>query len=678
MDFNQARDILEANANRIFKSLETDWAFTTNVDNDLLWTTYLASFPSDEMQSHNCRNCEHFLKHYGKLIFLNADLEQTTIWDVEVEAPYKNVFSALHKLVLNSPIENLFITKKRNLSVASNLVQDKNGIYHTWQHFSFNLPTSYTLSNTVGEDLNEGQQRKSVLKRALDSITVDVVDMVLGLIAEGQLYRGTESLGVLTAFSKHQAIYNALPEDKKELYCWFVAAQKSECAVCKIRNSAIGTLLIDLHNPELTPNQAVNRFEGKMDNYQRPQAILTTNTLAKLTEALRNDGYEPSLARRYATPLDIPLNDTLFVYNESNVQVSLLDSLLSEVSLDPRKYQKAQELSFADFLSNTLSSAQKVEVLLENRLSSNIVTMFSAVNSDAPNLVKWDNTSTWCYSGNRADSIRERVQKAGGNTEGKLRISLSWSNYDDLDLHVNTTNPTHHIYFSVKGQRMTQGGLLDVDANVTSYTNTPVENVIFDYNSTVVNREYSVEVNNYTRRDSGGSNGFTIEVEYEGQTYTYHSNKSPTQSQTIPVVTFRINSAGKIDFLKQMAEPSTDLKNIQVAGLNSNQFHNVELISYSPNYWGSNKIGNQHLFLFLAGAQPEGDMRPLFNEYLKGEIVQKHKQALEVLGGKIKPSGKPELTGLGFALTNPNHFICRVTKDGKPQVYKVATHPQTT
>lgn len=675
MDFNTAKSILQAHANSLLKNLHTDWAFTAHVDNDLLWTTYLASFPSDEMQSHNCHACHSFIKHYGKLVLINADLDRTTIWNVEVEEPYKTVFSAMHQLVNSSPIENLFITKTRDLGVSSNLAIDANGVYHAWQHLSCNLSSDYPLSRAVGEDLNEGQQRKAVLQRALDTISIEATDTVLELIASNQLYRGSESRGLVNAFRKHQAIYNDLPEEKQELYCWFVAADVQQAVICKIRNSAIGTLLIDLGNPELTIEQAVNRFEGKMDNYQRPQAIVTASTAAKLAESLRNDGYEPSLARRYATPLDIPINDTLFVYNKQFAQVSLLDTLMENVSLDPRRYQKAPELSFTEFLTNTLSSAQKVEVLLENRLANNSMTLFTAENPDAPNLLKWDNTSTWCYHGNRADSIRERVQKAGGSTEGKLRVSLSWSNYDDLDLHVNTTNPTHHIYFSVKGRRMSQGGLLDVDANVASYTNTPVENVIFDYNSTVVNREYSVEVNNYTRRDRGGSNGFTVEVEHEGQIYTYHSNNSPTQNQTIPVVTFRINSAGKIHFLKQMAEPSTDLKNIQVAGLNSNQFHNVELISYSPNYWGSNKVGNQHLFLFLAGAQPEGDMRPLFNEYLKGEIVQKHRQALEVLGGKIKPSGKPELTGLGFALTNPNYFICRVTKESNQQVYKVVTHP---
>lgn len=66
---------------------------------------------------------------------------------------------------------------------------------------------------------------------------------------------------------------------------------------------------------------------------------------------------------------------------------------------------------------------------------------------------------------------------AGGQTEGFLRCSLAWSNYDDLDLHVVEPNNLE-IYYSNRIGR--SGGKLDVDENAGyGKTRKPVENIIW-------------------------------------------------------------------------------------------------------------------------------------------------------------------------------------------------------
>lgn len=42
--------------------------FLTNVDKDALWDCYLNSFPEEERQSHNCNNCKHYIRHYGRVV----------------------------------------------------------------------------------------------------------------------------------------------------------------------------------------------------------------------------------------------------------------------------------------------------------------------------------------------------------------------------------------------------------------------------------------------------------------------------------------------------------------------------------------------------------------------------------------------------------------------------------
>lgn len=79
-----------------------------------------------------------------------------------------------------------------------------------------------------------------------------------------------------------------------------------------------------------------------------------------------------------------------------------------------------------------------------------------------------------------AANIKGRVVRAGGNVEGVLVASLSWSTPDDLDLHVVTPGSAEINYRN----RHAAGGELDVDMCVhgrhgSKCTEHPVENVVF-------------------------------------------------------------------------------------------------------------------------------------------------------------------------------------------------------
>jgi len=78
------------------------------------------------------------------------------------------------------------------------------------------------------------------------------------------------------------------------------------------------------------------------------------------------------------------------------------------------------------------------------------------------------------------EDIEKRVVHAGGNVEGLIVISLSWSTADDLDLHVKTPGGSEINYRN----RKAGGGELDVDMCVHGRhsgkcTERPVENIVF-------------------------------------------------------------------------------------------------------------------------------------------------------------------------------------------------------
>src|SRR5690606_33906135 len=113
-----------------------------------------------------------------------------------------------------------------------------------------------------------------------------------------------------------------------------------------------------------------------------------------------------------------------------------------------------------------------------------------------------------------ADSVKQRVKAAGGKIDCDLRISLSWFNFDDLDLHANT--PYGHIYFSNKMN------ILDVDMNAGGgRSRNAVENLAFN---NLRDGHYKVYVNQYHRRETIDV-GFAIEIEHGGVLRTFSQAK---------------------------------------------------------------------------------------------------------------------------------------------------------
>lgn len=99
-----------------------------------------------------------------------------------------------------------------------------------------------------------------------------------------------------------------------------------------------------------------------------------------------------------------------------------------------------------------------------------------------------------CFKGNKVNIIEERLQREGA-MDGEIRISLTWDNYNDLDLHVVTPSG-ERIFFDKK--ESSDGGVLDVDMNVNyPHSLEPVENIVWPEGKTPPSGTYKVYVNYY-------------------------------------------------------------------------------------------------------------------------------------------------------------------------------------
>lgn len=366
-------------------------------------------------------------------------------------------------------------------------------------------------------------------------------------------------------------------------------------------------------------------------------------------------GLMDSLPRRHAALEDITVNNVIFANRDAKKVMAgnIFEELAADTKVNPKKFDKLTEISIDDFIANVVPTATNIEVLMESRLSNNLVTLTAPVNKDAKNLFKWPNNFAWTYNGGVADSIKEKVRAAGGQTEGFLRCSLAWSNYDDLDLHVVEPNNLE-IYYSNRIGR--SGGKLDVDENAGyGKTRKPVENIIWVNERKMLEGKYVVYVNNFHCRESVDT-GFTLEIEHNGEVRQFVYDKPVKHKENVMVAEITYSKSKDIQIRELI--PSTSNSSVSLWNIDTNKFHKVNVMS--PNYWDEQGIGNKHYFFMLDDCKNPEPVRGFFNEYLNSELTP-HRKVFEVLADKMKtPYQEHQLSGLGFSSTMRNSVIVKV------------------
>ena len=665
MEFYQFKKDVEA---AFVKMMEAGKLFTVNVDNDLLWMGYLLSFPEGkERQSHNCNACKSFIRHMGKAVSIDpVTYEIKTFWD-DVHTPgYEKTAADLAELVKATAIGNIFMQDMNEFHGCDHNIQRLlDGNIRLWNHLYVDLPTTYRFDHrrsnfaTLAAFKGDVVARRNVFFRSLTELTTYAVETVIDLINDNNLYRGAEFLKGLQEFLKvKQEVENLT---NLENYCWL----HYDNPIAKIRNTAMGTLLINL-SEGMDLERAVKAYENIMapTNYKRPNAIITKKQVAEAQKKVEELGLVDALPRRHAQVEDISVNDVLFVNRDTAKRMiggSMLDMLSADSPVNPKEFTKATEITIEQFLKDILPGSSNVEVLVENNHIPNFVTLTAPVNKDAGNLFKWNNNFAWVYNGSVADSFKEKVKAAGGNVEGFMRCSLHWFNYDDLDLHVKEPDG-NRIYYGNKHSYHT-GGHLDVDMNAGSGTSRDaVENIVWTNRSKLAKGHYTVLVNQFRKRESIDV-GFEFEIEINGDLHKFAYNKPLKDSEDV-VVAYIDVTANDIT-ISPVLPANTSYKSKTEWGIDTMKFQKVSCIMLSPNYWEGNEVGNKHYFFMIDGCKNPDPVRGFFNEYLRPDLEKQHHRVFEALASKAKTEyNDNQLSGLGFSISQRNELVVKV--DNKP------------
>lgn len=692
---------------------KTGKLFRSSLTGQQVWDLYLGSFPKEQnpifrdpsSSSKNCNHCKNFIRRYGNIVSVDENFNIMTIFDVEADEEYLNTVKVLTTAIKKVKITEVFFetfnelnslpyescTKSNavfQLGTATNIKRytkeeaDKYGVVkpnetRTFNHMYLSIDKVFVdgTGSSVESIMGNYRDAKNVFQRAMETISLDTLRLVKDLINQGSLLDGTTHLYKIEQIIPLKEVYDTLSATQRDNWCWVVSYK---LPFAKFRNELIGVLCSELSEGEEL-NKACQSWNKRVDpvNYMKTTAPITQKQIEDAKKFVEENGYVESFDRRFATLDDIKVSEIL----HSNVgdgkikTVSIFDGVKSTSTRHKRsEFDGVEEVSIDKFMKDILPTCTSVEALLTNQQEGNLVSLTTSNVKDSKPIFKWDNNYSWTFNGNLAgkSQLAKMVEAKGGRTDGVFRFTHSWNeiepNQSLMDLHVFMPGNTHRegtvVHESYGTDRRvgwncrkdpSSGGQQDVDYTEAAPKGfIPVENITFPTLSKMPEGKYICKIHNWNFRTTGGRGKAEIAFGGEVFQYVYPATRNH-QWVTIAEVTLK-DGQFTID---HKIEPSGSVSK-ELYGLETNQFHKVNLVCLSPNHWGDNNVGNKHYLFMLEGCKSPTAIRGFHNENLLPELAE-HRKVLEVLGttNMIESTDK-QLSGLGFNSTVADQLIVRL------------------
>lgn len=688
---------------RFAEMSKTGKLFRVELTGQQIWDLYLSSFSKEDnpvfrdpnSSFKNCNHCKNFIRRYGNIVSVDENYNLITIFEVDANEEYKNTVKVLSEAIKSSKITEVFFetfdelnslpyescTKKNKvfqLGTASNAKRytkeeaEKYGVVkpneiRTFNHLHLFVDKEFVdqSGNSVEALMGNYRDAKNVFQRAMETISLDTLRLVKDLIKQGSLLDGATHLFKIEQVIPLKEEYDNLAAKQRNNWCW---AKSYKLPFAKFKNELIGVLCSELSEGEEL-NKACQSWNRRVDpaNYMKVTAPITQKQIEEAKLFVEDNGYAASFDRRFATIDDIKVSEIL----HSNVgegkikSVSIFDAVKSTFTRHKRnEFDGVQEVSIDTFMKDILPSCSSIEAFLTSNQQGNLVSLTTANDANSKSIFKWNNNYSWTFNGNLAgkSQIKEAVKTGGGRVDGVLRFSMIWNEKgpDNSDLDAWCQQPDKEQIGYSSAYRKDRGnvksscsGQLDLD-NTQPSGKLAVENIYFADIQKMKNGVYSFWVNQYANR---GSLGFKAEIEFDGELFNYEYNKPLSGGNVMVAKVTLKDGAFSIEHLLP-AESIASSK--EIYGLETNQFHKVNLVCLSPNHWGENNVGNKHYFFMLDGCKSPTPIRGFHNENLLPELAE-HRKVLEVLGttNMIETTDK-QLSGIGFNATVRDELILKL------------------
>ena len=696
--------------NKFVEMMQTGKLFRVQLTGNEIWEMYINAFPAEQnpifrapdSSVHNCNHCKNFIRRYGNIVAIDANYNVVSMFDVDADSEYLQSAKAISSAIKESKVVEVFFEtfaelyklpyescSKSNavfqLGTISNTKRytkeeaEKYGVVkadeiRTFNHLALSLDKQFVdfSGNSVESIMGAYRDAKNVFQRAMETISLDTLNLVKDLINQGSLLDGATHLFKLDAIIPLKTEYDTLSANQRDNWCW-IKSYKFQLA--KFRNELIGVLCTELaEGKEL--NSACQSWNKRVDpvNYMKTTAPITKKQIEEARKFVTENGYTESFNRRFATIDDIKVSEILHsnIGNGEIKSVSIFDGVKPNSTRHKRnEFDGIEEVGIEKFMKDILPTCTSVEAYLSNLHDGNLVSLTTANIKESKPIFKWSNNYSWTFNGNLAgkSQIKDAVKTAGGRVDGVLRFSMIWNDgdgRDNSDLDVWCEQPDRvrigysQNYRADRGnQRTDMSGQLDLD-NTNPSGKLAIENIYFADLRKMGNGVFKFWVNQYREHNS---QGFKAEIEFNGETYTYEYNRAVHGNIHVAEVTLKDGAFSIKHILPESAVTSKVLY-----GLESNQFHKVNLVCLSPNHWNGETIGNKHYFFMLENCKSPVAIRGFHNENLLPELAE-HRKVLEVLGAtNMIESTSGQLSGLGFNATVRDELIVKLQGTHKRMV----------
>ena len=652
----------------------------TDVSGEDLWDVYINNIPEEDgaRQHYTCNACKYFITRYGSIAIVNTDGSVTSaLWNPSTAPKFFNKSAkALKKIVEKAPVKNILLVDDKVLGIP------KTG---EWTHISAELPARYSAINTnrlktAKQVLAEKKEEVRLLSMALNDFDEEIIQQAIDLLESDSLYRGNRFVDMVQWFKGIKVCLRNIKGTAKRHNLLVLLASSAPSGAARIKNTVVGELMYNLKEG-MSTTEVINKFNAMMDpsRYMRAQSDPSVNAVAEAEKVIESLGLAPSLERRYLKIEEIPEEEVLWRHRHTLEKDKIVTAqpltaggvfggVLNKVQASKPKTRRddvpATKMTWEKFKKTILPNILTMEAKIDN--PNKLMALVTAVYPERENILQWSNPVSWYYHGGIDSEMKKRVEEAGGRYEdNKIRCSLMWNSYTDLDLHCITPRRSH-IYY---GSKQRDGGYLDVDMNVSPTTQTPVENI--RWKDSAPNGRYQFYVHNYTDRNNR-NNPFKVELQVGSTILTYEGILG-REGDTQIVFEFDYRDGQIVNMLTTGAT----LSNSESWNVEDNSFVSVDLVTTSPNLWGDNNLTQfgEHTFFILDGCKDtsEGKGRGFFNETLIKDLYPIRK-TLEAYTSVTPIQGVDEATacGLGFSNNSDWDLTLRVrTKDGGIKIIKI-------
>lgn len=351
-------------------------------DAEDLFDIYLDALPA-ERQEHTCHCCRRFIRTYGGLVSIadNGSL-RPVLWASDgVPEFYAFAFEALSARVKRSRIVSPFLTKDAVWGVS---------VTGQWPHPSITPNRSYVFgerSLSADQAMAAAKENYRTVITAINEFTPAMLDEALRVLSAGALARSEKFVSPVKWL---RALHDRPKGRNGENILWAAVASAPE-GYCHPRAGMVGSLLEDIA-AGMSFDAIKVRFDAKMAplQYQRPQALPTAGNLKAAEALVAKMGLAPSLERRFARVDEVQAAWTPAIPSQKAAAAGGVFGHLQVKNAEEVASLRLPTVTITwdKFARTVLPTAQRLEMLVPS--TGRFVALTTAVNSDAPPVLKWD------------------------------------------------------------------------------------------------------------------------------------------------------------------------------------------------------------------------------------------------------------------------------------------------